>query len=226
MKILLVSATYDEIKPIAENSAIKEKFKPYFFKCNISGKEVDIIVTGIGMTSTAYQMGKIICCNKYDYAFNFGIAGSFDKNIIIGEVVNVCHDTISELGAENEEVFLKFNELNIKINSIDNTIWKIENRYIINNPVIQELIKVKGVTVNTVHSNKNSIENILNLFSPSVETMEGAAFPYICNTEKIKCAQIRAISNYVCCNRNEQYWNKELAIENLNIKAFSILNTL
>jgi futalosine hydrolase len=55
--------------------------------------------------------------------------------------------------------------------------------------------------------------------------MEGAAFLHICNEEKIRCAQIRSISNYVE-ERNYQKWNFDLSIKNLNDLALEFLSGL
>ncbi len=225
MKILIVSATFVEIKAICDKYQNFQKKDDCLSSLQINGNDTDILVTGIGIGSTAYQMGKIIGRNKYDFAFNFGIAGAFDKKLKIGDVVNAEEDIISELGAENSSSFLKFDELNIGSSSFGKTIWHVKNKFEIYNPVIQKLPAVKSITVNTVHGNNESIKKIVELFNPDIETMEGAVFLHICNAEKIKCAQIRSISNYVE-ERNTEYWNINLAIEKLNEAAFQILNSL
>jgi len=225
MKILLIAATFSEIKPIFEKAELTEKSDNYFSHHLMESREIDILITGIGMTSTAYKMGKILAVNKYHFVLNIGIAGAFHKNLDIGTVVNVNHDVISELGAETGHLFLKFNEMRIDKGSLDKTIWHIKNSLEICNPVLQKLPKVKGITVNTVHGNSDSIEKVVQLFNPDVETMEGAAFLHICNAEQIKCAQIRSISNYIE-ERKPENWNIDLAIEKLNDTAFRIINTL
>ena len=225
MKILLVSATFSEIKPIFEKAVLTVKRNDYLSELNFGNKNIDILITGVGIASTSYQLGKLLGSHNYDIAINLGIAGSFSKKIKEGEVVNVCSDIISELGAESGSSFLKFDELNLGQSSFDKSIWKTENQYEIINPVIQKLQRVNGITVNTVHGDKRSIEKIEKLFYPDVETMEGAAFLHICNAEKIKCAQIRSISNYVE-ERNYQKWNFELSIKNLNDLALEILSSL
>jgi futalosine hydrolase len=225
MKILIVSATYKEIKPIIEKFVLIKKSDAFFSRYSISGKEIDVLITGIGMTSTAYHTGKIVACNNYNFAFNLGIAGSFNKTIKIGDVVNVHHDVISELGGEDGNSFRKIDKMRIDKGDLDKTIWNIKNSLEICNPVLRKLPKVKGITVNTVHGNSNYIKNVVQLFNPDVETMEGAAFLHICNAEQIKCAQIRSISNYVE-ERNYENWYIDLAIEKLNDTAFAILNTL
>jgi len=225
MKILIVAATHSEISQLYERTELLRKHDDYFSNHLFNGYETDILVTGIGIASTAYRLGKILSKNNYDLALNFGIAGSFNRNIKPGEVVNVEYDIISELGAENGLSFLKFDELKIEQTSHSRTIWEQRNNLPITNSVIQSLRPVTGITVNTVHGNTETIDKIIQLFHPDVETMEGAAFLHICNEEKIKCAQIRSVSNYVEL-RETANWNIKLAIENLNQKAFEILETL
>lgn len=225
MKILIVAATYSELKPLIEKSVIIENIDEYFSHYRLDGKEIDILITGIGMVSTAYHLGRILGKYKYDFAFNFGIAGSFDRTISIGDVVNVDNDILSELGAENGNEFLKFDQLGMGTGSMSRTLWTGKNNFEIRNSVLQQLPRVKGITVNTVHGNNVSIKKVCALFNPHIETMEGAAFLAICNAEKIKCAQIRSISNYVE-ERNKDNWEIEKAIKSLNDAAIRILNTI
>ncbi len=226
MKILVVSATFNEIKALVDLLELIERKDDFLsrYKLDIN-KEVDVLVTGIGIASTAYQLGKYLVTNKCDFAFNFGIAGAFDKSLGIGDVVNVDTDIISELGAENGQSFLNFDELNMGKGSIEKTIWKVKNDSNICNVVLQKLPKVKDITVNTVHGNNDSINKVMQIYHPDIETMEGAVFLHICNSEKIKCAQIRSVSNYVE-ERNTGNWNIRLAIETLNETALRIINSL
>jgi len=223
--ILLVAATFNEIKPLYEKFILINKVDNFFSNHQFNNKKIDILITGIGMTSTAYHIGKIAGKKNYDFAINLGIAGTFNKNFSLGDIVNVDSDIISEMGAENGALFLKIDEMNIGKSQLDKTIYSIKNACQISNPIIQKLPKVKGITVNTVHGNEESVGKIIKLFNPDVETMEGAAFLHICNAEKITCVQIRAISNYVE-QRNYAKWNIELAIEKLNETAFEIIKTL
>ena len=225
MKILLVSATFGEIKIVYDKLKLIEKKDDFFSRHLLKKNEIDILITGVGIASTAYQLGKILCSNKYDIAINLGIAGSFNKSLKLGDVVNVESDIISELGAENEKSFLKFNELKLSKSIVDKSIWSCKNKNKISNSALLELPKLTGITVNTVHANKTSINKIIELFNPDIETMEGAPFLHICNAEKIKCAQIRSISNYVG-PRNLDNWEIELAIKNLNDVAIKILSTI
>jgi futalosine hydrolase len=225
MKILIVAASFSEIKPLVEKAVIIEKIDESFSLYRLDEKEIGILITGIGMVSTAYHLGRILGKYKFDFAFNLGIAGSFDKTISTGSVVNVDSDILSELGAENGNEFLKFDQLGMGTSSMSKTLWKGKNNFEICNPALQQLQRVKGITVNTVHGNNDSIKKVCEHYSPDIETMEGAAFLSICNTEKIKCAQIRSISNFVE-ERNKDNWEIEKAIKSLNDAASRILKTI
>ena len=225
MKILIVAATFAEIKPILKKAVISETYNDSFSCYVINGKEIDVLITGIGMVSTAYHMGRILANNSYDVALNFGIAGAFSRNISLAEVVNVENDSLSELGAEHGNDFLKFDQLEIGTSSMTRTMWTCKNNFEINNETIQQLPRMKGITVNTIHGNWDSIKKVRELFNPDIETMEGAAFLAICNSEKIKCAQVRSISNYVE-ERNRDIWEIVPAIKSLNEVAFKILKTI
>jgi futalosine hydrolase len=209
MKILLVSATSFEISPLVK----------FFTKTHSTGNiasfranrhSVDVLVTGVGMTATAFHLGKILT-NRYDFAINAGVAGSFRKNITPGIVVNITSDCFADFGAEDGSKFITAEEMGlVKISGFR---FQALNYKI--NKAINLLTEAKGVTVNTVHGNTGNIKKIIKRFNPDVESMEGAAFFYACQNQKIPCAQIRAISNYVE-RRNKKKWKMELAIKNLN----------
>ena len=93
------------------------------------------------------------------------------------------------------------------------------------NEVIDGLVRVEGITVNTVHGEEESIKRVLSRVNPGVETMEGAAFFYVCKREGQACAQIRAISNYVE-KRDKGSWEIELALKNLSTVTLDILKAL
>ena len=85
---------------------------------------------------------------------------------------------------------------------------------------------VKGISVNTVHGTTHSITDFTKQNSTAqVESMEGAAFFYVCLQEKITCLQIRSISNYVE-KRDKSKWKIGLAIENLNSIAIEMIENL
>ena len=88
--------------------------------------------------------------------------------------------------------------------------------YPFNHSLIRKLPEVKGITVNTVHGNLNSINKIIKQYNPDVETMEGAAFIHAANEFKWPALQLRAVSNLVEV-RNIKNWDLPLAIKKLNL---------
>ena len=60
------------------------------------------------MVNTSIQITKELMQDKYDLVINMGVAGSFSKDYLIGDVVEVVEDNFSELGFENGNDFDSF----------------------------------------------------------------------------------------------------------------------
>ncbi|AOM76776.1 futalosine hydrolase [Pedobacter steynii] len=207
MKILLVAATKAEIAILIEHFHLAEdEF--------MQTEAFDILITGVGMTATAFAMGKYLSAS-YQLVLNLGIAGSFDPGIPLGSVLNIVTDDFSELGAEDKGTFLPIENLGFGKSS-----FQALNNLL--HPSLSGLPKVKGITVNTAHGTQQSIQEIRNRLNPVTESMEGAAVLYCCEKEGIACLQIRSISNYVE-PRNKESWKIGLAIKNLNEWAIGFL---
>ena len=170
------------------------------------------------MVATAFALGKHLATHQYDLAINLGIAGSFDRDIALGEVVEVIADGFSELGAEDGEEFLSIEKLGFGESNFKPLARLYD--YGITNPR-----QVSAITVNTVHGNEDSIKNLAYKISPQLESMEGAAFFYACKQADLPCMQIRAVSNYVE-KRNRDAWQIGLAIKNLDTFAADLLQQL
>lgn len=214
MKLLLAAATKGEIEPLISFYGSWEK------TIALGDNELTILITGAGMVATAYALGRKLAATKYDLIINAGIAGSFDRSIAIGEVVLVTEDHFAELGAENNEGFLTIDEMGLG----DSRIIPL-NTNLQKNMEFSKLKQVKGITVNTVHGNTNSIAAIVKRLDPQIESMEGAAFFYACNQTNLPCVQLRVISNYVE-QRNQGNWNIGLAVKNLNSYLMELFNQL
>ena len=223
MNILIVSATYLEIEPLLMNFNFMEQTNQKLRKYTFKNHQIDVLIPGVGMTYTAYWLGKTLNTKLYDGAINLGLAGTFDANIKIGAVVNVHSDRIAELGAEDGEKFLSLIDMDL----IEDEDFSLQNGEMINaiqieNEFTKTLKKVSAITVNTTHGEESSIENIKMLFNPQIETMEGAAFFYACLLEGISCLQLRAISNKVE-RRNKENWDIKLAVKNLTDASLKLL---
>jgi futalosine hydrolase len=192
MKPLIVAATRFEI--LDSIPLLEEKQIPY-------------LITGVGMTATAYALGKTFAQQQaISLVLNVGIAGSFDKNIPLGEVLEIRSDSFYELGAEDGDEFLNIEDLGFGKSTYHN----------INSLIALQLPTYDAITVNRVHGNETSIEKVLLKYpNVKVESMEGAGVFYACEQEGIPCVQIRAISNYVE-RRNKETWEIDLALKYLN----------
>ena len=201
MEILLVAATQPEIQPLLDHFG---KEKPF-----------DVLITGVGMVATAFASGQQFAQKKYDLAINLGIAGSFDRTLNLGEVVEVEQDALSELGAENGNEFLP-----IEVLGFGESAFKP-----IDPMLLLSIKKVRAITVNTVHGEETSIRKITERLNPQLESMEGAAFFYACKRSIVPSIQIRSVSNYVE-KRNRENWKIGLAVKNLNDFAIELLKKL
>jgi futalosine hydrolase len=218
MKILVVAATRFEISNVMQKMDDVRNLESDLIFCRYKEHEVDFLITGVGMVATSYFTAKAVN-DSYDFAINAGICGSFNKNLELGDVVNICEDTFAELGAEDDDKFLSLEEMQLP------GISKVINNNGALHPVIESLPKVNGITVNTTHGNEKSIAKVYERFHPYVESMEGAAFMFVCEQEGIPYVQLRAVSNYVE-KRNRNAWNISLAIEKMNEKLMEVLNVI
>jgi len=191
MNVLVVTATKEELSLALDNH----------------------LVSGVGMVSTAIAVTNALKSKRYDLVINAGVAGSFNRSLELGDVVEVNEDYLSELGAQDGSRFLTPEEMN----------FEMKNR--VQMPKRTQLKSARGITVNTVHGNELSIMKIVHRLNPQVESMEGAACMLACQEANVPCVQIRSISNYVE-KRNKSKWDMTKAITNLNKELQNFISTL
>lgn len=214
MRILLVTATHAEADVIRRSSVRSDVNESY-----ILGKTtIDILVTGVGSVATAWALTKWFSSGlKPDLALNAGIAGSYRKEINTGDVVMPVSDCFADAGIETEEGFMTLSESGLE----DPDRFPFTGgRIIARNDFIKKtsvLVRtVSAVTVNTASGTAKTIEKIAAKYDPDIETMEGAAFFYICSAEKVPFIALRAISNKVEPRAREK-WDIPLALDNLAV---------
>jgi futalosine hydrolase len=174
----------------------------------------DVLVTGVGMTATAYHLGRILERESYRLAVNIGLAGTFHPGQIpIGTVVEVVFDSFGDLGAEDKEAFLDVFDLGLTFP--DEPPFRGRKVFASGSHGAESRWpQVSGVTVNTVHGHGPSIDIFQNRCDALVESMEGAAFFYSCALAGVPSRQIRAISNVVE-SRNRSAWKLSEALSAL-----------
>ena len=206
MKTLVVAATFPEVSGLCEHFHLTEDKL-------MQAPNFDILITGVGMTATAFALGSTLN-PSYGLVINLGIAGTYQRDIALGTLVQVTEDIFSELGAESPSGFLTIEKLGFGKSRFQEINAE--------KPFKTDLLQVNGITVNRVHGTKESIKETQERLNPDTESMEGAAVFYACEQMEIPCLQIRSISNYVE-ERNTASWEIGKAIRNLNAWAIRFL---
>lgn len=216
-KTLITAATKKEVAPLIDYFNCDAEFSDNQYCLN---PNLYLLITGVGIVSTAFVLGDFFAKHHFDMVLNVGIAGSFKNEIKNGTVVSVKQDCFADFGAENENGFIPFSisDGNDFVVSDFPT-----NFYATASPnYLDTILSVSAITVNLVHGKRESIENISAFLNPDIETMEGAACFYVCKKANIPVAQLRVISNFIE-PRNKDNWRVSEAITILNqflINAF------
>jgi len=223
MKILIVAATWLEVKLLADELEFIEETTHLLRKYRLNEIDIDILTTGIGTTFTAFHLSNTLREENYQLVINVGIAGSLTGELNIGEVVSVISDEFADLGIEKEDEFLTLFETGF----MDANEFPFEQGILKSSDCngLFQLKKVRGITTNKSHGRASSIAEIKSKFSAQVESMEGAVVLYVCNWLGVTCFQIRAISNFVE-PRDSSQWNIPLALEKLNLTVLDVLSKL
>ena len=224
MKLLIISATSIEIKPLIAGLGKGRALQHHVTRYRYKQFDIDILITGVGMVPTAVFTSIVLSKYKYDAVFNVGICGSFNLDIPLGTVLNITSDCLPETGAEDGEHFLSL--IDLKLLDQDEFPFsggKLINDSVFDSRLINSLLIATGVTVNTVHGNALNIESFLKRQHVDVESMEGAAFMFSCKLHRKRHIQIRSVSNYIE-DRDVSKWDIQLAIQNVNQIIFDLLN--
>jgi futalosine hydrolase len=213
-KILLHCATAAELEPAIQFLQTFKGYQNNTYK--LPKTELTLCVSGAGMVKTAFALGQL-SDQTFDLAIQAGIAGCF-TNLAAGTLVRVDEDCFSEMGAQDNTDFLSMDTLGLGEQK-QKILYPYRHRF------LDLLPKMKGITVNTVHGNEQSIQEVIKLYQPDVESMEGAAFVYAANQSGWPALQLRSISNKVE-KRNRAAWNIPVAIHSLNTFLINFLKEL
>lgn len=216
MRILICAAEQEELDCAIQALRLYES--------KIAGKaQVDFMLTGIGTTSACYRITKKIVeaqaeGNGYSLALNIGIAGSYDlEKFPIGSTALVEKEYFGDLGFMTASGFQTlFDSKTLDANLFPFKDGALEMlplpEYF--NDIANTFKKGTGVTVQTVTGGESMCRNILEKYSPHIETMEGAGFFYVCLNEYVKFMELRSVSNKVG-EEDTGKWDTPKALEAL-----------
>lgn len=225
MRVLVVAATVAEINPLVTIFSRVADAGPRVTRYHLVGRDVAVLVCGVGMVATAAWCSRVLSAERFDVALNFGVCGSFRATLEPGSVVHVASDRLVELGAEDGETFLTIQQMGLLgADEFPFTRGRLVNSSPPPIELLAGLPEVDGITVNTAHGDERSIARAIERFNPDVESMEGAGFMYSCLIHGVPFAQVRAVSNRVE-RRNRAAWKLDEAIAALNVTARRILES-
>ncbi len=161
-----------------------------------------------------YHLTKRLAAGRYDLVVLAGICGSYRQEFNGGTVLRVRRDRFADLGAGSPEGFLTAESLGL---FGDGEAWSagwMDDRPGPAQPFLQRLPGVSGITVNTVTGTEETRKEMQGRYDPDTESMEGAAFFYVCRHEKVNFVQLRAVSNPVG-PRDRERWEIKAALDAL-----------
>lgn len=223
LKILFLTSTDAEADALKKTKGIVMANNKYHF----GSLDIELLIGGIGIMSTSWALSKWISANKKpDLAMNVGIAGSYLEQFPVGSVVMPVSDCFADAGIEDGENFFTLFEAGLSQKDefpFTDGVIKAGNSYC---EKLQDILNhVNAITVNTSTGAEKTKQRLSEKFNPAIETMEGAAFFYICAKENIPFAALRSVSNMVE-RRDRDKWNIPLAIDNMAVALEAVFKKL
>jgi futalosine hydrolase len=223
MRILITAAEEEELITARQAYNSLSKSEQYAL-------EITWMLTGIGTTSTSYRLTKLLNStdNPFDMAVNIGIAGSFSPDFPIGSVARVKKEYFGDLGFETISGFqtlFDYKILDADTHPFKNGALHAPELAAVVEKALSRYKSAAGVTVQTVSGLPQKRDQLERDFTPSVESMEGAAFFYVSILEKVPFLEIRSISNEVG-ERDRSKWNIPLALDSLRDACKVLLEAL
>lgn len=214
MLITIVAATEIEILP-----SIRYLSGQGF---DIHENKFQLLISGVGMLASSYALTKHLMLQKPQMLIQAGIAGSYTNELPLVSTVIIKEECIGDQGVEESGDFKDIFDLELgekdnfpfkgkKLINPDSANWEKKGYQL-----------ARAVTINEISTNNKRIEQLKTKYQPEIESMEGAAFHYICLQEKIPFVQIRAVSNYVG-ERNKKNWKLPESIAALNDSLINLI---
>jgi len=218
MRVIITAATNGEWMPSFQ------KINPAYAGTN-KRFSVGFHESGIGLLASSVSLMKMFVQETPSLIIQVGIAGCFDKKLPLGKVFAVKDDFAGDIGVMENKVWKDLFDLKLdKANDAPYEKKSLPNPWLSQYNLLKLPTK-KGVTVNTISTDKNKIDLYSGRYKATLESMEGAALHYMGRDLNIPFIQIRAVSNYVG-ERNKAKWNMQEAIYNLNETLLQYLDAL
>ena len=160
-------------------------------------------VSGVGIAATAYSTLKIIQSRQPDWLILAGVAGVYPHaGLKVGEVVLVESEVEGDLGFFTPDGFTHLAHLPIDM--------EFERRHTLacpHLPAAAPFATARSMTLNA------ALAPFVDASQVEIENMEGGAFFHVCQQERIRFLELRAISNVVRLGHDD--WDVDGAVQAL-----------
>ena len=172
------------------------------------------MISGVGLTATAYATVKAIQTYQPDLIILAGIAGVYPHALLqIGDVVLVESEVEGDLGFFTPSCFVHLTHLPLEMD--------FERRHTLGCPHITDGMPfptARSMSLNAAMAPFVDVQEV------EIENMEGAAFFYVCQQEQQAFLELRAISNVV--KMGDDNWDMQGSVQALTAGLHRLLNDL
>jgi futalosine hydrolase len=194
---------------------------------DLHNAECELLETGVGGISMAWSLHKRLASDSLPkLVINAGIAGSYVSSLKKGDMVLVASDCFADLGIDDNGSFKSIftaGLANPDLYPFTGGRIYCNNRWFEN--MKRAFPVVDAATVNMASGSEDVISRIRATWDPSIETMEGAYFAYVCAMAKVPYFCVRSISNVVE-PRQKMNWDIAVALKNLEEKFNTVLKII
>ena len=182
------------------------------------------LITGVGVFQTVYNLTHALTTQKYDLVLAAGIAGDYNIDRALCQTFRVAKSTFADIGFEDENG--DFSPL-VGSMFLDSNKPPFHDKYIYNKVPgeFNNALNLPTATANTVSrtcTDPKHVASLLQKFPADLETMESAAYSYVCAMQHVEYAEIRCTSNHIVPKKQEK-WQIDAALRTLGTHVDTIL---
>lgn len=217
MKILVTAAEEQELRRAERAFDMVKKSKDV-------KAQVEFRLTGIGAVQACHCVTREVVAaaaagDPYNLVVNLGIAGSYDLEAFpIGSAAVISREHFADLGFGSEEGFSDLFQYGIlEKDGFPYTKGALA-RQLLPYPHIEKVLEKygsgAGATVQCVTGTQARCNEIVAMYNPQIESMEGAGVYYAALMEKVPFFELRTVSNAVG-ERDTSKWESKVALDTL-----------
>lgn len=175
---------------------------------------VEVVVSGVGLTATAYATLKTLRDSQPDVLILAGIAGMYpESGLKIGDTVLVGSECEADLGFFTPTGFQHLSALAIDMD--------FETRHTLTCPWLSAN---PPLPLASSYSLNAALAPFVDTAGVDIENMEGAAFFHVCLQEQQRFYQVRSISNIVKPGHDD--WDMEGSVRALTAGLHKVVDDL